>query len=761
MAQLAQLRNPLVPVLARVLASVLVVTLALLAPVLAPAQARAPEIELRAGTVITRSVRITKRTYRLAADVPHDSGVVVIRGNDITVDFGGATVEGMPAGNDPDLASGIAIRVEGGRNVRIVNARIRGYRIGILARGTTNLTIEGVDAGNNWKPRLFSLIEHESLVDWLSFHHNEKDEWLRFGAAFYLRDVKGGAIRANRAEQGMNALLMVRASGVEVSDNDFSFNSGLGIGLYRSSGNTIVRNRVDFDVRGYSHGFYRRGQDSAGILLYEQSSDNVIAYNSGTHGGDGFFLWAGQSTMDTGEGGANDNWLIANDFSWAPANGIEATFARNSFIANRLEGNDYGIWGGYSYSSLVAGNCFVNNRIGIAIEHGQDNTIARNSFTGDTTAISLWANPIEPSDWMYPKKRDTKSRDYLIERNTMTRQRVGLRAVNTAALTFRQNRTSMLDSVTVLRDTARYSSVANVMAPPTGRAMRVDPCPATPSLADVPAPIRARATAGGTRVPLQPLARRDRSAMVVDEYGPYDWKSPKLWPLDSSRALPLRLRVLGPPGRWRVQRERGIANLSRAIGSVGDTIVVMPTPEAAGDWSLELEYIGGATRSPRGQGFGPGARYAFGYERFEPRQDWTVRFFTWTDSANAPEGAERALAGPPVVTRRESRLDYFWSRPAIKELPRAKWALEAMSSVELAPGAYTLQVISDDAARVWVDGALVIDHWSAHESAVDHAPLSAGRHELRVQYYQADGWTELRLDILRGANRSKGSAGPH
>jgi hypothetical protein len=210
-----------------------------------------------------------------------------------------------------------------------------------------------------------------------------------------------------------------------------------------------------------------------------------------------------------------------------------------------------------------------------------------------------------------------------------------------------------------------------------------------------------------------------------------------------------------------VQRERGIANLSRAIGSVGDTIVVMPTPEAAGDWSLELEYIGGATRSPRGQGFGPGARYAFGYERFEPRQDWMVKFFTWTDSANVPEAAERALAGTPALTRRESRLDYFWSRPTIKELPRAKWALEAMSSVELAPGAYTLQVISDDAARVWVDGALVIDHWGAHESAVDHAPLSGGRHELRVQYYQADGWTELRLDILRGTIRSKGSAGPH
>jgi len=184
MARLVRLRNPL--------PSVTLFVLVLVAAVRAQAQKRAQQLELRAGTVITRSARIAKRTYRLPADVPNDSGVIVIRGSDITVDFGGATLEGMPAGHDPDLANGIGIRVEGGRNVRIVNARIRGYKIGILARGTTNLTIERVDASNNWKPRLFSLIEHESLVDWLSYHQNEKDEWLRYGAAIYLRDVARG-----------------------------------------------------------------------------------------------------------------------------------------------------------------------------------------------------------------------------------------------------------------------------------------------------------------------------------------------------------------------------------------------------------------------------------------------------------------------------------------------------------------------------------------------------------------------------------------
>ena len=125
-----------------------------------------------------------------------------------------------------------------------------------------------------------------------------------------------------------------------------------------------MHNRIDWCVRGYSHGFYNRGQDSAGLLMYEQSSNNVVAYNSVTHGGDGLFLWAGQSTMDTGQGGANDNLFYRNDFSHAPTNGIEATFSRNTFLDNRVEEYWHGVWGGYSYDSWWSDNTFARNTEG-------------------------------------------------------------------------------------------------------------------------------------------------------------------------------------------------------------------------------------------------------------------------------------------------------------------------------------------------------------------------------------------------------------
>src|SRR6266704_1134280 len=339
-------------------------------------------IALHSGQVITRSARVLRRTYRISG--------VVIRGDNMTVDFAGATLQGTPADT--------AIRIDGGKNVRIIQARARGYKVGILARGTRNLTLEDNDLSYNWKPRLLSLVEHESLVDWLSFHHNDHDEWLRFGAAIYLADVTGGEVRENTVVQGMNALLLVRGSGLTIRDNDFSFNSGLGIGLYRSCDDTILHNRVDYDVRGYSHGVYSRGQDSAGLLIYEQSCRNVVADNSLTHGGDGVFLWAGQTTMDSGTGGANDNLFYGNDVSYATANGIEATFSRNEIIANRAWGSEYGVWGGYSYQTEIVGNDFRGNRTGVAIEHGQDNVIANKRFDRDSTAIRLWADSIEPSD---------------------------------------------------------------------------------------------------------------------------------------------------------------------------------------------------------------------------------------------------------------------------------------------------------------------------------------------------------------------------
>lgn len=713
-----------------------------------------PAIELRPGLVITRSVRIIPRTYRFGGRESLDSALITIRGSNITVDFQNATLQGIEPEADPDLAQGVAVHVDGGRNVRIRNVKLRGYRFGIIARGTRNLNILDSDLSFNWKPRLFSLVEHESLVDWLSFHKNEKGEWLRFGAAIYLDSVRGGEIKGVRAEQGMNGILMSNTAYVRIWNSVLSFNSGLGVGLYRSTRNTIVHNHVEFNVRGYSHGRYRRGQDSAGILVYEQSSDNLVAYNSVTHGGDGFFLWAGQSTMDTGAGGANDNVVYGNDFSYAPTNGIEATFSRNLFMANRVTGSDHGVWGGYSFESRFIANTFARNRIGMAIEHGQSNVIAANSFDGDSTAVSLWANRIEPSDWGYPKHRDTRSRDTRLEGNVFKGHRTGVRASATQSLILGKNRFFAVDSMLVLDDSSRGLAIVDTLAVASDSSIK-------PTIPDEYLRLVPSRLEGGLDPSASSVARMDRSAIVVDEWGPFDWQYPKLWPVDSTRANPIRLRVIGPRGAWTIVEKRGIESISAEKGRVGDTIAVTPAADSSNDWALALQFTGAATRSSRGTRKAAGTPVRFSYTRFEPRVEWRTKIYdTSPDSAKEPD-MSRVLTRTPLVDTLLPRLDYQWFRPTAAGIPRERWALEASARVQVPEGEHTLRTISDDGIRVWIDGTLVIDSWASHESAVNHVAITPGTHDLRVQYYQREGWTELRVEIVRGAQRSTGSPGPH
>ena len=690
------------------------------------------------GMVVTESVRIPAGTYRVQGRPSLDEPLIVVRGDGITLDLTGVRLDGLSPDADPDQAAGIAILVDGGTGVTIRGAWIRGYRFGVVARGARDLSILDSDLSYGWKPRLFSLVGHESLVDWLSYHWNEEREWMRFGAAIYLEDVRGGVVRGNRAVQGMNGLLMSYSDSVRVEANDFSYNSGLGIGLYHSSRNVIVRNRLDFDVRGYSEGFYQRGQDSAGLLVYAQSSHNVVAYNSATHSGDGFFLWAGQHTMDTGEGGANDNLLFFNDFSYAPTNAIEVTFSRNRIVGNYLRGSRYGLWGGYSWDTEVLGNCFGGNSFGLAIEHGQGNLVERNRFDGDSLAISLWARESEPADWGYARARDTRSRDHRIDGNLFAGTTELWRLERTSGHRIGFNRVEPripdepCDPRVLLG--AEFDSVAP----------------------DLPGVSR--------KIPSSPRARLPRSAIVVDEWGPYDGRSPKLWPLDTL-AVPVRLSVLGPPGVWRVAEQAGVERLSAQSGRTGDVLTVTPEAGRTGDWSLGLVYVGEETVSPRGVVVTAGEEVPFGYERFEPTGDWDVRFFAWSDAARDPDRDPSAFdalfEGEPTMQRREDRLDYQWFAPRVEGLPQERWALEATTTVELEPGEYSVRTISDDGIRVWVDGELVIDHFAPHGSLVDYAPITAGRHEIRVRYYQIGGWTELRAEVVRGDSRSTGSPGPH
>jgi parallel beta-helix repeat protein len=392
------------------------------------------ETMIRQGDVLSESFSLEQTDTLFLSSDTISQAALTITGENLVFDFGGLTIIGTDTPTLPDQFTGLAIEVKNGKNITIKNLNIHGFKIALLANEIENLTIDSCNFSYNYRQRLKSTREKEDLSDWLYFHQNDQDEWLRYGAGIYLRACDSATVKNSTITEGMNGLLMTRCNDGLFYNNSFHFNSGLGIGLYRSSRNRVMHNRLDWNVRGYSHGIYARGQDSAGILCYEQSNDNIFAYNSATHSGDGFFLWAGQTTMDTGKGGCNNNLIYGNDFSHAPANGIEVTFSSNEIGNNQLEDCRYGIWGGYSWETTMTNNFIGDCEVGIAIEHGQDNTISRNTFYKDSVGIKLWERDQQPEDWGYAQHKDVSSRGYLVSRNWFQEVPTPLQVNNTKDL---------------------------------------------------------------------------------------------------------------------------------------------------------------------------------------------------------------------------------------------------------------------------------------------------------------------------------------
>src|SRR5882672_6434326 len=382
-----------------------------------------PTIEVRSShTVISQSCRVVIPAGTVLEDA-EGLGAIQIGAPNIEIEFvKGSVLRGSPPGMAPDQYKGCGIRLNGHASVTIRGARISGYSCGLWATKADGLTLEGIEASDNRRAHLKSTPAAEDSSDWLFGHDNDQHQWLtNYGAAIYLEQSAGVTVRGSRVWHGQNALCLDRVTESKIYDNDFSFNSGWGIALWRSSRNVITRNAADFCVRGYSHGVYNRGQDSAGIFAFEQNNENIFAENSVTHGGDGFFGFAGREALgEIGDHpvewherrGNSDNLLVRNDFSYGAAHGIENTFSfGNKYLENRIIGNAIcGIWAGYSRDTLIAGNDFEGNgemgygleRGGVNIDHGGDNIIVRNKFSNNKCGIHLWggANPeFEKKNW--------------------------------------------------------------------------------------------------------------------------------------------------------------------------------------------------------------------------------------------------------------------------------------------------------------------------------------------------------------------------
>jgi parallel beta-helix repeat protein len=361
----------------------------------------APCITLpRAGTRVSGDVKICPGTYRIAD--PRESGVLVVTASDTKLDLSGVTIES--GDSIPADFVGVGVLVRGADRVSVSGGRIRGYRWGIRVEGGRGHQFTDLALSGSRSQRLRSTTLQYAPADWLDIFVPEST--LAYGGGIVLIDTERANVSRVRANGAQNGIALIRSERATITENDVSSNSGWGISLYASSGNTIQKNDAHANIRCEAP-TWSRGCDSAALLLRDRSDSNLIADNDLRRSGDGFFLSGHRGRVRP----SNGNLVLRNDASGSPHNAFEATFSTgNIFIDNRADSSGYGYWLGFSTATLVRGSTIVGSRhAAIAIEHGGDNELSRNVILGGAVGIHLFA----------PNRDEPASRSTVISRNTI------------------------------------------------------------------------------------------------------------------------------------------------------------------------------------------------------------------------------------------------------------------------------------------------------------------------------------------------------
>jgi len=756
--------------------------------------ARLPRIRIdRDNIEIRHSCLIEAGAYRVIDS--DGNGVLHIVADDITIEFeDGAVLDGSVKGAMPDEYVGTGIRILNHKNVTLRGAVLRGFLCAIHASSVDGLHLDSCHVLDNYGQHLKSTPEAEDEADWLRPHFNDENEWLtRYGAALYIEDSDGITVNRCRVRQSQNGLLLDRVSDSRIFDTDCSFLSGWGLGLWRSNRNVISRNAFDFCVRGYSHGVYIRGQDSAGILMFEQCNDNLIAENSATHGGDCFFGFAGRDALgeawrdrerkrleEQGESveqievpeaivkqhvrlGNNNNLFVGNDFSYGVAHGIELTFSfGNRIFSNRMiENGICGVWGGYSQDTHISSNTFVGNgemaygmeRGGINIEHGRSNRIEHNIFRNNQCGVYLWWDNDEGlllTPW--GKANERGSSDNTIANNRFDGDVIGVQ----------------------LRQSTETYLGTNVFHEVVRKDVDTDD-PDEVQQVEMPAmmPIMPEYEVLGEMIPFGAREElRGRQNIIMTEWGPWDHESPLLrrekHESAGSRdhfyrlceAAPIREVEIIVPDRaafvdngWEIdwgQNDDIIWKPIEVEEEPGQGIMIS-CPSEYGVYPYRIRIKAGDDCAMEASG-----RFVYA--------SWSIRAFPWTyDPRTNLDGWYRQSQWQPAIRCRQGslQLHYGWDGPTEQFLSHLvvedvigvdRFGMIADTELPLTAGLWKITTLSDDGVRVTVDGERVIDNWTHHGPTEDVGTFELAVDttvSLLVEHFEIDGYAVLKFEIER------------
>ncbi len=681
-------------------------------------------------------------------------------GSPIVIDLGGAALSGGAGAAESFKGRGISIV---GKGVTLRNGSIRGFKVGIVAESCDGLVLEDLITSDNYAQTLASKQSAEDASDWLFPHSNDGGEWITaHGAGLAVRDASGVTIRRVKCHRTQNGIVLDRVTNSLVYDNDCSFLSGWGIAMWRSSSNTICRNSLDFCVRGYSHGVYNRGQDSAGLLMFEQCCKNIIALNSATHGGDGIFGFAGREALgetpranapaaaDDPAGwhrgrGCNENIFVGNDLSYAAAHGLEMTFSFDNIIArNRFEANAIcGIWGGYARDTVVVGNSFLGNGVpgnggergGVNMEHAQRCVIEGNTFEGEPVGVRLWTDADEGlAKTPWAQANGVGAADNRIVANRFTTMEMAAQLLATKNTLF-VNNTLEKCSAGLVQDGAMGTVEVGGVAPRAG-----------PTDAELDAIV---AALPGTRKAVDGRSSlRGREKIIMLQRGPYAWDAPIVTQVSGGQVR-VKYKALG---FMKIVGTDMLGSGPLLSGLDGDGVTI---EIASNENNFAAPYILQVRDQLKKKVRVPG---------MIAKADWTTKFFALdsesaklTDVPDTTAYRALATAEPHAFVFKELDFDFRGrtlqetagsAEVTLPDLGKSRFGITSSAAMRFPVGKFRVHILSDDGIRFLIDGKPVIERWDIHAQTLDTYEFDitpARTLHFDLEYFQSSGASRLKV----------------
>ena len=104
--------------------------------------------------------------------------------------------------------------------------------------------------------------------------------------------------------------------------------------------------------------------------------------------------------------------------------------------------------------------------------------------------------------------------------------------------------------------------------------------------------------------------------------------------------------------------------------------------------------------------------------------------------------ANTSLTGAPALTRQDAAVNFDWGAGSPGAgVPADQFSARWTKAVQLAAGSYAFSVTSDDGARLYVDGQLVLNHWTLQGPTTYTATrhLDEGTHNIVLEYFENGG----------------------